>query len=327
MYDMSNYLPAFYKPSLVGKSYNARTAEVMTAGANAGWSAASRDGKKVALLVVDGQVSFCHEDGELAVPGALDDARRLIDLIFRQGHAISSISLTVDTHFPYMIFFSSWWRAGKNFTDPATGVSYKRNDQPVPFTVISEDSIRRGLWQAAFDPAWSHAYPTKLAQSNKYQLMIWPYHTMDTTQGISVLPPLYEAVVYHGAARYTQPTIIHKGHIPQTEFYSPLKPEVEVPNVPGASLNTHVLQILAKNDLILVAGWAKSHCVLSGMETLVEYFGSYDPKVLQRILFLEDCTSSVKHPTIDFDAIADEKLEVMRKKHGIKLVKSTQISL
>jgi nicotinamidase/pyrazinamidase len=37
---------------------------------------------------------------------------------------------------------------------------------------------------------------------------------------------------------------------------------------------------------------------------------------------LRDCTSSVKHPSVDFDALAEEDLAVMKQK-GINLVLST----
>lgn len=307
--------PSYFKPDQIGKLYLANIDAAIAEGEKAGWSPAASDSRstpKRALFVIDNQVDFCHKEGSLSVPGALEDIKRLIDLIYRTGDKITTIVPTVDTHFPFMIFFRTWWR------DPS-------GQMPDPFTMITEDDVKKGSWRAIVDPAWSHAYVSKLSQAGKQVLMIWPFHCMDTTEGISLVPPLAEAICFHSAARHTQPIVVHKGHIPQTEFYSPLRPEVDVPQVPGGTINTPILDVLATHDEIWVAGEAKSHCVLNGMKTLVDYFAPTQPEVLRRIKFLLDCTSSVVHPAVDFEAIAQAELESMSKKWGIELVNSTDL--
>jgi nicotinamidase-related amidase len=57
-----------------------------------------------------------------------------------------------------------------------------------------------------------------------------------------------------------------------------------------------------------MAGQAKSHCVLETVTSLVRYFGERDPEFVSRWRLLEDCTSSVVHPEIDFEALANEQL-------------------
>lgn len=308
-------LPSYYSPDQVGKFYVPDTAAAIAAGQTAGWKPAAGDEKgfkRIALFTVDAQVDFVHMDGALSVPGAIEDVRRLIELIYHEGYRITTIVPTIDTHYPFMIFFPTWWRD-------------KQGEMPAPFTVITEEDIKKGVWQAVVDPVWSHSYVGKLAQTGKQALMIWPFHCMDTSPGICLVPPLFEAIMYHAAARHSQPIVVHKGQIPQTEFYSPLRPEVDVPNVPGGTINTPVLNILAGHEEIWVAGEAKSHCVLEAMKTLVDYFGPTQPEVLQRISFLMDCTSSVVHPKVDFEAISQKELERMAKNHGVKLVKSTDL--
>lgn len=307
-----SHLPNFYDPSQVGRVYTPNTALAIQEGQRAGWSPAARDSKKIALVIVDAQVDFVHKDGALSVPGAIEDTQRLIGLIYREGHRISTIVPTIDTHYPFMIFFGTWWRG-------------RDGKSPEPFTIITENDIQEGIWRAVIDPNWSHRYPGKLAKKGKKQLMIWPYHCMDTTPGINLVPPLSEAIMFHGAARHAQPVIVHKGHIPLTEFYSPWAVEVEVTGVPGGTMNKPILDQLAKHDEIWIAGQAKSHCVLEGVRTLVEYLGSDQPEVLERVLFLMDCTSSVVHPAVDFDAIANAELQQMQKNHGIQLIKSTDL--
>jgi nicotinamidase-related amidase len=139
--------------------------------------------------------------------------------------------------------------------------------------------------------------------------------------GNAIVPSLFEAIIFHGAARHTQPRFLVKGSIPQTENYSILEPEVKIANHPLGGLNTDFLDELAKNDLIYVAGQAKSHCVLETMRSITGYFKDQS-EVLKKIRFLMDCTSSVQHPEIDFETIANEELKRMEKL-GIQLVQST----
>lgn len=312
---MTTNFPSFYQPQLVGQIYKPNIEDAVRDGRKAGWKPATsdgRNGKKIALLVVDAQIDFVHSDGCLPVPGAIDDMKRVIELIYHEGHRISTIVPTVDTHYPFMIFFPTWW-------------SDSSGQPPAPYTVISGADISAGKWRAVIDPAWSHAYVEKLEKAGKHSLMIWPFHCMDGTIGITLVPPLAEAIAFHAAARSSQPVIVHKGHIPQTEFYSPLRPEVDVPNVAGGTINTPILSILANHDEIWVVGEAKSHCVLMAMETLVDYFEKTQKDVLKRIKFLMDCTSSVAHPAIDFEKIATDRLNAMEKQHGINLIKSQDL--
>ncbi len=70
-----------------------------------------------------------------------------------------------------------------------------------------------------------------------------------------------------------------------------------------------------------VAGEAKSHCVLATLRTIVEYFAKR-PDVTRKFRLLTDCTSSVRHPSIDFETAANAELERYRGL-GLGLAKST----
>jgi nicotinamidase-related amidase len=78
---------------------------------------------------------------------------------------------------------------------------------------------------------------------------------------------------------------------------------------------------MSRYDYILIAGEAKSHCVLETEEDLLEEF-SEAPGILRRLFILRDCTSSVTHPTIDFDAIAEKRFAEFAQ-HGINFIKTT----
>jgi nicotinamidase-related amidase len=72
---------------------------------------------------------------------------------------------------------------------------------------------------------------------------------------------------------------------------------------------------------VVIAGEAESHCVLETVEDLVEEFGD-QPQTLQKVLFLRDCTSPVRHPEIDFHAIALARFAELERR-GVRFVNST----
>ncbi len=287
--------PSFYDPSLVGTYYEPRTLEAVAAGKATVTPAASQDEPRVLLLLVDPQVDFIHTDGSLCVPGAVEDTRRTIEWLLVNLERVTSIVASLDTHTPLQIFYPTWW------VD-------RDGNHPGPFTPIAAEQVEAGGWIPTVEPEWSLNYVQQLEERAKKTLMIWPYHTMVGTPGHAITPALYEAIVFHAAARNSQPTFIAKGSIPKTEHYSILEPEVKVPEVPLGGINQPLLDMIATYDVIYIAGQAKSHCVLETVTSLVRYFGERNPEFITRWRLLEDCMSSVAHPEIDFEALADEQL-------------------
>ncbi|HEX2913091.1 MAG TPA: cysteine hydrolase family protein [Chloroflexia bacterium] len=303
-----NTIPAYYDPTQVGRLYLPDMARSAAHGQALNLAPASQDKHRVMLLLVDCQIDFIFQEGTLSVPGAIADTQRTIEWIYRHTGELTNISASLDSHTTYQIFYPTWW-------------VNEKGEHPAPYTPITTEDIRKGVWRPLVDPAWSLQYVEKLEKGGRYALMIWPYHTMIGTPGQSLVPALSEAIMYHAAARHAQPTWLLKGSIPQTENYSILEPEVKVPTHPLGGLNTAFLDMLGKYDLVYVAGQAKSHCVLSTMRSIIEYFDN-QPEVIKKLRFLMDCTSSVAHPAIDFDAIANAELAQMSRK-GMALVKST----
>ncbi|MCS7071057.1 MAG: hypothetical protein NZM00_06100, partial [Anaerolinea sp.] len=172
-----------------------------------------------------------------------------------------------------------------------------------------------------YEPDWSRFYVQELEKHARKELMIWPYHTLLGTPGHSLTPALYEAIAYHSAARQSQPVFLTKGSIPKTEHYSILEPEVKVPNQPSGELNVTFLEMLASYDRVYIAGQAKSHCVLETVSSIMRHFTRH-PRIIAKMRVLMDCTSSVQHPQIDFDAIADQAFAEFARR-GLALMKST----
>jgi nicotinamidase/pyrazinamidase len=302
------YIPSFYHPEKVGVLYVPNTAAVVAQAQAAGLPPADQDKRRVILLLVDPQVDFIHQDGALSVPGAVDDTRRTIAWICRHVRQITAIAASLDSHIPVHIFYPTWWVDNDG-------------QHPEPFTPITSQDVDREHWKPVFEAEWSRHYVHTLENQAKKELMIWPYHTLTGTPGHAITPALYEAIAYHAAARQSQPNFLTKGTIPKTEHYSLLEPEVKVPDHPQGDLNTSFLQMLADYDLIYVAGQAKSHCVLETIRSVARYFRD-QPDQLAKWHILTDCMSSVAHPEIDFEAMANEAL-VGYADLGMRLVQST----
>lgn len=304
---MTRSLPSHYQPSKVGTLYKPDLATVSRDAERAKLTPAHRDARPCALLLVDFQIDFCHADGALAVPGAIDDLRRTIELIYSEAERFKTLVISLDSHLSYQIFYPTWWID-------------ERGDHPAPHTVIDSAAVRAGKFRPIREVAWSLRYVEELEQKAKKALYVWPYHTMIGSLGQALDPALFEAVHWHAVARRSQPIFLQKGMIPTTEHYSPFEPEVKVPTHPHGSLNTTMLKTLETHERIYVAGEAKSHCVLEACASMVRHF-EHAPDVIGRIHFLRDCTSSVVAPGIDFDALAERELAAFARK-GMRFVTS-----
>lgn len=306
---MKNDLPPTYDPRRVGTLYKPDLWAVAQAAEAAKLPPAAHDKSPFALLLVDFQIDFCHPDGSLSVPGAVDDLRRTVELIYREAAKLKTLVVSLDSHLAFQIFFPTWW------VD-------EHGRHPAPHTIIDTAAIRAGKFRPLREVAWSLAYVEELEQKAKKALYVWPFHTMIGGVGQALDPALYEAIHFHAVARRSQPIFMQKGMIPATEHYSPFEPEVKVATHPLGGLNTTMLKLLETHERIYVAGEAKSHCVLEACASMVRHFAAR-PDVIERIHFLDDCSSSVVAPGIDFEAMAARELAQFEKR-GMRFVSSTQ---
>ncbi len=300
-------LPALYVPARVGQIYEPNIAGYYDAGLAAFRQPASNDNSRILAWLVDVQVDFVFPApiGNLPVPHAVDDTRRTIEWLYRNIDSVTHITASLDTHMPFHIFYPSWWQNDKG-------------EHPAPYTVITADEVKRGVWCAVTEVEWSRYYVETLESVGKKQLMIWPFHCMEGTSGRALVPALSEAIVYHSAARMDQPTYLTKGTIAHTEFYSVVEPELKYPSHPNGGLNVAFLESVAEFDLIYVAGQARSHCVLETMNSVVRHYAKRSD-VLSKFRFLDDCTSSIP----GFEETTEAQLQHFAAQ-GIRMVKSTE---
>ncbi len=309
-------LPSFFDRNaarqLYRVPYQTRAAEAKAWATQQSIPLASTDEKRVCLLAIDVQNTFCLPEFELFVggrsgTGAVDDTARLCEFIYRNLGCITEIAPTMDTHTAAQIFHALFWVDGEG-------------NHPDPMTMIGLDEVVQEKWRV--NPAlavglgktlaslqdYALHYARRLSQDGKYPLTIWPYHSMLGGVGHALVSVFEEACFVHNIARQ-QPTRFElKGGNPLTENYSVLRPEV-LEGSRGemiAQKNVDFIDHLLNFDAILVAGQAKSHCVAWTVADLLDEIELRDPRLARKVYLLEDCTSPVVVPgVVDFTEQAD----------------------
>ena len=268
---------------------------------------AADDRFRVALVVVDMQNTFCSPGFELFVAGrsgtgALDDSRRLCEFVYRNLGSITQIVPTLDTHQALQIFHQA-------LLVDADGRA------PEPFTLVSAADVEAGRWRInppaaaglGLDPAYADEhlryYTQTLEQGGKYNLTIWPFHAMLGGIGYALVSAIEEALFFHSVVRYAPLDFQPKGDNPLTEHYSMLGPEVEadLEGEPLGRRNQPLIERLLRNDAVVIAGEAKSHCVAWTIEDLLSDPNVRERGLAEKVYLLEDCTSSVVIPgSVDY---------------------------
>ena len=104
--------PSFYDASKVGTLFLPRINDVEKEADALKLPASAKDkpGNKVAMLIIDMQIDFCHQAGQLYVPGAEDDIRNTANFILDNVDKLTAIFASLDSHLLFQIFFRSWWQ-------------------------------------------------------------------------------------------------------------------------------------------------------------------------------------------------------------------------
>ncbi|MFA5488447.1 MAG: hypothetical protein WC284_04430 [Candidimonas sp.] len=274
---------------------------------------ASTDKRNIQLLSIDLQKDFCFQTSPLYVggrsgTGAMDDNRRIAEMIYRNIDIISGITVTLDSHVPWQIFFATFWLDG--------------NDQPVnAHTVITTESIKKGEYRP--NPAAAHLcggnynwlcrqvtdYAEKLEKAGKYTLYIWPFHCLMGSRGYDLAGIIDEATMFHSFVRGVQRRPDVKGLSPFTENYSVFSPEVMTSHngITLGERNTQTLDMLCKADAVIIVGQAASHCVKSSIDDLLDEINQRDPSLAEKVYVVRDCMSSVVIPgLVDFTDASED---------------------
>lgn len=281
-------------------------------------SAAGTDRKRVTMFGIDAQVGFCTPGASLYVPGAEKDVARAIDFIYGNIDKITELHFSLDTHYAFQIFHPTFW------------VNNEGN-HPEAYTIITLDDIRSGKWMPSTHPMHAEDYVKQLETQGKYDLCIWPFHTMLGALDHALVPALFEAALFHTIIRKVSTKFETKGQNPLTENYSVMAPEVKQllqgtkDEITVGQFNTKFFRALMNNDQVIIWGEAASHCVKATIEDLITQIQHVDPSLINKIVIFKDCMSPVIHPVVDFPALAQKALDDFEKA-GVKVVNSTDFT-
>lgn len=329
-------IPAYFDAQKISEiwrvPYQERAAEAKNWALKHSIQPAASDEKRICLLIIDAQNTFCVPEFELFVggrsgSGAVDDNLRLSEFIYRNLDKITTIAPTMDTHTAMQIFHPIFW-----INDAG--------DNPIPAaTLITLEDVQQGIWKVNPAVADSIAggnyvalqkhclhYVQKLSDNGKFPLTIWPYHSMLGGIGHALVSAVEEAIFFHSMARESQALFEIKGGNPLTENYSVLQPEVldGCDGNPIAEKNAIFIDKLLEFDAVIIAGQAKSHCVAWTIDDLLTEIVARDSELARKVYLLEDCTSPVVVPgVVDFTEQADAAF-LRFAQAGMNVVKSTQ---
>ena len=259
-----------------------------------------KDKERVLFLGIDVQQDFM-DHGALGVAGAQKDVERMTRFIYDNMEKISNIAVSMDTHTPHQIFHPCWWID-------------ENGEHPAPYTVITLKDLDEGKWRAVINPQASREYVKHLERDAKKALCIWTYHCMQGTTGAALENQFANMIYFHSVARKAVVQRLVKGQDPMSEMYGIIRPEYDTKGY----MNLEFLNKLERFDKVLIAGEAKSHCVLESIKQILEYYETR-PEVTEKVYVLEDCMSSIS----GYEDMANQMFEDFRKRYRIHLVKSS----
>ena len=241
--------------------------------------------KKIHLITIDPQNDFCIADGpggekgRLVVAGAAADMTRLGAFITKNQKRLSEIHCTLDSHQIIHIAHPLFWVNTKG-------------EHPNPFTLISVDDVKNGVWRS-FNPRWqsrAQNYVEQLAKNGRYVLCIWTVHCVIGSWGHSIVPVVQKALEAWEGDTFNRVDFVAKGSNLFTEHYSAVQADVPDDQDPSTKLNTSLIDALQEADEILITGEALSHCVANSIRDVADKFGVDNVK---KFVLLEDTSSNV----------------------------------
>lgn len=260
--------------------------------------------KKTHLVMIDPQNDFCDKKGSLFVTGADADVVRLAAFIRKNKNRLTEIHCTLDSHDPIHIAHPRFWVNSKG-------------EQPKPFTLITADDVKNGVWRA-FNPQLqvrAQAYVDALAKNKRYVLVIWPPHCLIGSWGAAVAPEVHTALTEWATESFNRVNWVTKGSNFLTEHYSAVMADVPDDNDPSTKINTGFIDMLVDADEILITGEALSHCVANTVTDVANNFGDDN---IKKLVLLEDTTSNVP----GFEKLGTDFVVNMTKR-GMRVIKTT----
>lgn len=266
---------------------------------------------KNALIVIDGQKDFCAPGGALYVPGAEEDMLRLSTWIKTNAAELDDIFVSLDSHQPMHIAHPSFWQ-------DANGKMVS------PFTLITYQDIMDGKYTPRYYRTKCIEYVKSLEDQGKFKLFIWPPHCLVGSSGHSLDDNLFSAIKEWAMEGRVYSTIV-KGTNLLSEHYGIFMAEVQNED-PGTQLNQKVLDLFEKYETIYLAGEAKSHCVATSLDQIL----NFAPNLAKKLVILDNCMSNVPgSPAPGLPSFGDlaQPIYDRAKTSGVRFEQSTNVNL
>lgn len=285
----------------IGKAENPISLNEILKKANDEQLTPSKQNKERVLFIgIDVQQDFM-DNGALGVPGAHGDVERMTRFIYNNMDKISNIAVSIDTHTPHQIFHPCWWID-------------ENGNNPAPYTPITLSDLDSGKWRAVINPMASRDYVEHLEKDGKKTLCVWSYHCIQGTTGCALENQFSNMIYFHSVAkRYAFQPIV-KGQDPLSEMYGIIKPEYDTKGY----INIKFLNKIEQYDKIVIAGEAKSHCVMESIKQILEHYETR-PEVTKKIYILDDCMSIIP----GFEDATAQAFDEFKTKYHVNLVNST----
>jgi nicotinamidase/pyrazinamidase len=136
---------------------------------------------KTLLFITDMQNDFCRPDGSLYVKGAEGDVIRLANFINIFSYKIDHIIMTQDNHQVLDISHPGYWEDNEG-------------NPPAPFTPISTDDVKKGIWKPRFMKDEAIKYIHKLESQGEFPHVIWPEHCIIGSYGAAIVDEIMKPV-------------------------------------------------------------------------------------------------------------------------------------
>lgn len=228
-----------------------------------------KDGIARALMATDLQADF-RDGGRLPVKGTDDVVLRVCTRLINGTveDYYGGVIFSLDGHAPYHISFDYYWRdkdgnpldlskhggAGiLTLEDEAKGVfKAQAFNADGPYVV--------GYYQARFDVKDSVEYWNYLQATKQGPIWVFVSHCVIGTDGVDLHPLLAETIAFMCGARSLQPTIIHKGHLSNTDWFGPLEPCRPDPNHAQGGFQKEVIDVMKRFKATEFVGVAEDFC-------------------------------------------------------------------
>jgi len=288
------------------------------------------------LVGIDPETDF-GDCGRLPVAGMYEGVIRLCYHLIANIDFYTDILLTIDKHPVHTIHSSSWW-----ITKRGKHPDVSRHPAFMLELIDPKDHALRSIYlngdrSEVFFPRlmkeWtSSIYAPTLARTGQGNIWVFADHCREMTDGIALVPALAEIIEYVSVARDIRVSYLSKGMIPQTDWFGPFHPCVEIVGHPSGGWQREYLDDMLGDcergippcDSVTTAGWAEDFCVNAGQLQLISYFRDEKkmPEFLRRFRFLSDCTAAIIPGS---DVV--KNLHVEMQKAGMKEITYTHVGI